>query len=142
MFETVGHEGLALGEAVVGEIGMDGGPNGFVGSEVVVREAIDGFGSPRTAVACTADFDGVVIGDDGPTLVQGSRQSSGPDSIAASSDPLLCRKGQFIEFGSCLTPSWIPFVEYVDEAIVVCWLQQVRHLVDDDVLEEVFRLLH
>ena len=56
--------------------------------------------------------------------------------------PRLRRERQFVQLGPRNLPGWIVFVQQRDETLAVRRLDEVRHLVDHDVLQEVLRLLH
>ena len=53
------------------------------------------------------------------------------------SSPHLVGQRRGVEFGAGFAPGWEVLVEETDEPLVVRWLDQVQHLVDDDVLQQV-----
>ena len=49
--------------------------------------------------------------------------------------PRLGAQRQLIQFGPRFAPSWVMLLKDGDEALAVCWFQQVDHFVDDHVFE-------
>ena len=49
---------------------------------------------------------------------------------------------QLVQFEPSFTPSGVMVVEKGDEGVTMPGLEEVHHLVDDDILEEVLGLLH
>ena len=55
--------------------------------------------------------------------------------------PDLGGEGEGVEFGPSFLPGRVVFGHEGHEPFAVPWLQEVDHLVDDDVLQQVLRLL-
>lgn len=56
--------------------------------------------------------------------------------------PMLCAEGELVKFGACFSPGWVVLLKNGNEAVAVGWLNQVCHLVHDDVFEQVLRLFY
>ena len=55
--------------------------------------------------------------------------------------PPLCAQRQFIQLRPCLPPTRVMLAQKADEPLTMGRLDQMKHLVDDDVLQQVAWLL-
>ena len=56
--------------------------------------------------------------------------------------PRLSSQRQFVQFGAGFAPRWVMLIKQGDEAVAVGGFDQVRHFMNDDVIQQILRFLH